>query len=510
MNHLHASRGVVAIALGTSLLSVLAVPAQAQESSSPRYKAQVPASIQTPEHVDTRILGALEFVNGMPSEATVEKSYDFLDVARGAEAFLSGISATSTYAVLDGYQKLGVRLGDIALTEDLLDARALFLTANTTTLYLLTEINVGKEPIVLDVPAGGVIGVVNDAMQRFVTDVGLTGPNQGKGGKYLFLHSSHKGPVPDGYIPVRTQSYRNMCFLRVLVNEGDLAGAARFARAKFRLYPLSSATHPPEQRFVNVSGKQMNTIPANDFSFYEELNAVVQSEPADLFEPQLTGVFASIGIKKGRPFSPDARMKKLLTEAVAIGNATARAIAFAPRRESFPLIFPDRQWRDFTASYDFMNNGEMTLDSRTLWYYIAIGVSPSMGTPPVGQGSVYPMLFRDSKGNYLEGDKTYSVTLPGPVPARNFWALTVYDSQTRSLLETDQRSAGLDSNSGPKAGPNGSYTVWFGPRAPTGKESNWIQTMPGTKYFILLRLFGPLEPWFNKTWKPGDLEQVVD
>ena len=486
------------------------VPLTWAQDAQPKYKADLPASILTPDKVETELLGPLEFTDGMPTKATVEKTFDFLDVSRGAEAFLSGMPATSLYAAMEGFQKAGMEPGTLGLTEELMDAKSLFLTPNTTTVYGIVEIDVKNGPIVMVIPPG-VLGPMQDAMFRYLSDVGLVGPDKGKGGKYLIVHRSYKGNLPEGYFVVKTPTYRNLVFFRAFVTGRDLAGASRGVKEKFRLYPLAQAGNPPPQKFVNLSGKQFNTIHANDYHFFEELNAVVQNEPADTFEPQLTGTFASIGIKKGQPFAPDARMKTLLTEAVAIGNAAARSIVFASRDKDV-FYYPDRQWfSSFAGDYDFMNNGEMVLDDRTRWHYIATGVTPAMAMPKVGTGSVYPAAARDSKGNYLDGGKTYSVTLPGPVPAKAFWSFTAYDGQTRSLLETDQRTAGLDSTSpAVKANPDGSYTVWFGPKAPKGKEGNWVQTWPGKSYFVFLRLYGPLESWFDKTWKPGDFEMVTE
>ncbi len=444
----------------------------------------------------------------MPNKATVEKSYDFLDVSRGVEAFLSGMPATSIYAAMEGWKAIGMKPGDLGIAEELLDARSLFLTPNTTTVYGMLEIDVKNGPIVVVVPPD-ILGPVMDAFFQYVTDFGFVGPDQGKGGKYLFVHDSYKGEIPEGYFVIKTPTYRNAAFFRAFVKDGKFAGAVRGMKKGFHLFPLAQVDNPPAQKFFNVSGVQFNTIHANDFHFYEELNAVIQNEPADAFEPQLVGIFASIGIKKGQSFAPDARMKKLLTEAVAIGNATARSIVFASRKESV-YYYPDRQWfASFPGDYDFMNNGEMILDDRVLWHYIATGVTPAMSTPKVGTGSVYPTAARDSKGNYLDGGKTYSVKMPNPVPANSFWSFTAYDTQTRSILETDQKRAGIDTNNDNlKANDDGSYTVWFGPKAPKGKETNWIQTMPGKGYFVFLRLYGPLEPWFDKTWKPGDFELV--
>jgi hypothetical protein len=455
------------------------------------------------------LLGKLEFFDGMPSKDTVRKTYDFLDVSRASEAFLNGIPAASVYALLEGFKKVGMKPGDLGICEELMDSRSLFLTANSTTMYCFFEIDVKNGPIVVEVPAG-VLGPVDDAYFRFVTDVGLTGPDQGKGGKYLFVHRDYKDTIPEGYFVATTPTYRNLFFFRAFVKDDDLKGTAALVKAGFHSYPLAQAANPLKQVFVNVSGKKFNTVHSNDFKFFEELNAVIQYEPADAFDPELVGLFASIGIKKGQPFAPDARMKELLTEGVAIGNATARSLSFAPRKKTV-YFYEDRQWTSPFAgmSSEFINNGERVLDDRIFFHYIATGITPAMAAPKVGTGSVYAFTAKDSQGNYLDGGKTYKVHMPAPIPMNNFWSFMVYSGQHRSMLETDQKLAGLDSNNNSlKANNDGSYTMWFCPKAPEGHEGNWIQTMPGKSYNVLLRLYGPLQPWFDKTWKPGDFELV--
>lgn len=383
------------------------------------------------------------------------------------------------------------------------------MTAQTTTPYAFAEIDLKKGPVVVEIP-GPVLGSVNDAFFRFVSDVGLTGPDQGKGGKYLFIGPDYEGDIPEGYFVAKSVTYRHWLFMRVFVKDGDLKAATRGLKEGFRCYPLALAHNPPEQSIYDLSGKQFNTIHANDEHYYEELNVVVQYEPADAFNPELVGLFASIGIKKGEPFAPDDRMKKLLNEAAAIGNASARAILYKPRSGAV-YFYPDRQWFSSFAggSHEFMNNGELVLDDRINFHYSATGITPAMAMPEVGTGSAYEGAVRDSEGNYLDGGKTYKVTLPTPIPVNNFWSFMVYSGQHRSMLETDQKSAGLDSNNlSVKPNQDGSYTIWFGPEAPKGHEGNWIQTMSGKGYLVLLRLYGPLEPWFDKTWKPGDFELV--
>jgi hypothetical protein len=339
----------------------------------------------------------------------------------------------------------------------------------------------------------------------------LVGPDQGKGGRYLFVPPGYTGNLPtDGFFVQKPHTNGILIFYRAFVQGGDVAAAVRGVKAAAGIYPLSAAANPPATTFVNASGRKFNTVHSNDFNFYEELNAVVQSEPADAFDPETTGLFAAIGIKKGKPFTPDARMKVILTDAVAVGNASARAILFASRDER-TKFYPDRQW--FTGfvggSYLFEDHGERMLDARVLFHYYATGITPAMAAAKPGSGSAYAVAARDSKGSYLDGGKTYRITLPAPIPAGQFWSFTVYDNQTRSMLETDQKLAGIDSNqTGIKKNPDGSVTVWFGPKAPTGQDSNWVQTMPGKGWNTLLRLYAPLQPWFDKTWKPGDFEEV--
>src|SRR5580692_11260917 len=485
-----------------------AMPARAQ--NTPKYSAKVPPYITTPDNVDTRI-GKLKFFDGLPDTETVKKVYDNLDFSRGVEAFLSGIPAASLYAVCEGLSQAGVkRNGGIGIFQDLMDARSLFLTANSTTIYVLQCLDLNDGPIVVEVPPG-ILGPVDDAYFRWVTDVGLTGPDKGKGGKYLFVPPGYTGELPsDGYFVVKPKTYGNWVFYRAFVQGGDTAAAANGVKAKARVYPLSAASNPPTQTFVNLSGSQLNTIHANDFHFYEELNTVVQHEPADAFDPEIVGLFAAIGIKKGKPFAPDARMKGILTDAVAVANATARAIVFAPRDERVKF-YPDRQWNTgfVGGSYEFLNNGERMLDARTLFHYYATGITPAMAFAKPGSGSAYAYSTRDANGEYLEGGKTYKITLPAPVPVAQFWSFVVYDGQSRSMLETDQRLAGIDSNQKDiKKNADGSVTVWFGPKAPAGQETNWVQTTSGKGWNTLLRLYGPLEPWFDKTWKPGDFELV--
>jgi hypothetical protein len=226
----------------------------------------------------------------------------------------------------------------------------------------------------------------------------------------------------------------------------------------------------------------------------------------------MLGLAASIGIKKGQPFAPDLRMQGILKEAAALGNATGRSIMYKPRNEQEYFYPGKRQWYSPLASgsHEFLDkNGARALDDRVGMHFYATGITPYMVTPQVGKGSVYEIAATDSQGDMLNGGNQYTVTLPGPIPAKNFWSFMVYDNQTRSILETDQVTGGVDSRAeGLVTNEDGSVTMYFGPEAPKGHEANWIQTMPNKGFNVLLRLYGPEQEWFDKTWVPGDFELV--
>jgi hypothetical protein len=269
----------------------------------------------------------------------------------------------------------------------------------------------------------------------------------------------------EGYFVYNSPTDSTLMLVRAFVGEEGIEATVQKVKDTMRIYHFAERNNPPATDFVNLSGKKFNTVHANDFNFYEEINAVIQKEPADALPAEVVGTLAAIGIKKGRPFNPDARMKAILEEAVAVGNATARAIIFA-QRDKRGFHFDDRQWKTsfIGGSSAFEDNGERLKDARVLFNYYATVITPAMATPKVGTGSVYAYAERDSEGNYLDGGKTYKITLPARVPVNNFWSFMVYDNQTRSMLETDQQSAGLDSNSPDvKANKDGSIPFTLAP-----------------------------------------------
>lgn len=469
-------------------------------------------AISIPDKVETAI-GTLEFFDGVPTDATVATVYDNLDRMRGMEVFLDNVGAVSMYSVRKGLADAGAEGANrIALFEQLLDSQTLVVTANTSTLYAYTYTDLAKDgPTVIDIPPG-MLGFLNDAWQRFVGNMGVTGPDKGKGGKYLVVPPGYTGEIPEGYFLLRPATNRNFMFLRGSIATG-LEPAVENITSKLRVYPLKDAANPAATEFVNMSNKAFNTVFASDFSYFENLNEIVQEEPIDAISPEVRGAIASIGIVKGQPFAPDDRMKTLLTEAATLADATSRAITYHPRIDGV-RIYPDDPnsvWSTAFANKNtsFEADGTMGLDARVLYYFNAGGVTPAMATSHAGEGSDYALALLDANKQAFDGAKTYKLHLPKDVPVNDFWAVTIYDTQTRSQLQTSQQFPTIGSQTkGMTANADGSYDVYFAPEAPEGKQGNWLQTVPGKSWFTILRMYGPLEPWINKTWRPGEIEMV--
>jgi len=476
------------------------------------YNTPIPPSIMTPDSVESR-LGTLEFFDGVPTQETANKVMENLLFLRGVETFLNGIPAASIEAIRTGLISLGAKEANhLVVTEKLMDSNPIFLTPNTDTVYAFNTFDLEKTgPLVIEVPAGSGPGTVNDAFFRFVVDMGAPGPDRGQGGKYLIVPPGYEGELPEGYFVAPSRSFINVFILRGFLVDGKPDAAAEMFSKGVKIYPLAKKDNPPEMVIFSGSEVNYNTIHANDYTFYEELAHVLDKEPIDLIDPELRGLFASIGLQKGKPFNPDPAAKKTLTEAVAVANATARAIAFrTPLKDAY--FYEDSIWQQAFIGGDYQwlrdgGEGGRYLDARTMFFYMGTVNTPAMVMKMVGLGSQYAAALRDSLGNAFNGARTYQLHIPSNVPAKDFWSLVVYDTQTRSELQTgnpfpslnNQRNV-LDEN------PDGSVDVYFGPKAPEGKENNWIETVPGKSWFVILRLYGPLEPWFDKTWQPGEIE----
>jgi len=501
------------IVSATLAVMLAAIPAVGQEligdPSMPQYKysTPMPPGIASPDKVETRF-GTLNFFDGFPDKASAEKLYDNLDFQRAVQAYLLAIPAVSQVADRNAIRTLGPVNTVVPIWEQLVDSRTVGLTFNDNTVYSWTWLDLKNGPLVVEVPPK-VLGGINDIWFRWVTDAGFTGPDKGEGGKYLLLPPGFKGNIPDGYYVVHSSTFNLWFPWRTFLEEGSPKLGVERVKKFMRIYPLSNADKPaPKLSFVDLSGKPFNIINPADYTFWELLNDVVQEEPTESLDQIRLGFYASVGIQKGKPFSPDERMKRILTEAAAVGDATARAIAFH-FREKAGYYYPDSTWQlAFVGGYQFQTQpGVLNLDAYIFYYFLATGVTPAMEEKMVGRGSQYAWNCRDLNRNPLDGGKNYKLHLPPNIPVKEFWSVIVYSDQTRSFLQTDQQFPSVSSQTkGLLVNSDGSVDVYFGPKAPQGKERNWVQTIPGKGWNTILRLYSPLEPWFNKTWRPGEIE----
>jgi hypothetical protein len=485
-------------------------PSSAPSGTTPqKYKmtTAIPPSITTPDKVETSI-GTLNFFDGVPTDETAKKAYDQLDLSRGIEAFLNGIPGASMVALRQGSRDVGAVDGTVGIFQNLMDSKSLYLTPNSESIYYATWIDLKNGPMIVESPPK-VLGVVNDFWFRYVCDMGNAGPDKGQGGKFLILPPDYKGTPPKGYFVFKSPTYGNLVLGRGFMVNGSPKPSADSIEQHMRVYPLSEAGKPHEAKFVELSGREMNTVHSNDFHFYEEVNEIVQEEPEDSYGPDMMGIFNSIGMVKSKPFAPDDRMKKILTDAVAIGNATARSIDFRNRSAEAP-IYPGQHWNTpfIGGSYQWLTKGgARNFDARTMFFYAATVNTPAMAVAMPGIGSQYASSNFDSSGGAFDGSKTYRLHVPANVPVKDFWSVVLYDTQTRSMLQTDQQFPSLSSQTNPKANGDGTVDVYFSPARPAN-ATNWVQAIPGKSWFTIFRLYGPLQPWFDKSWKLPDIEKV--
>lgn len=492
------------------LLVLSSICATSSIAENLKYTTEIPKGILTPDKVETSI-GTLNFTDGVPSRETADKVYDFMDTARAADAFLKGMPAASISALIEGAHSLGaVEVNQVMLFDKLMNAKSLFLTGNSATVYVVPDLDLKRDgPTVVDSPKG-LLGAANDANFRFIDNL--------PGGKYLFLPPGYEGEVPEGYKVYRPKTYRVWVFLRKTPankKPETVAKAANEIREGLKVYKLADAANPPKMEWFSGSDKDFNTIHFNNAEFYEHVNKVVQYEALGLFTPEVRGLFASLGIEKGKPFNPDDRMKRILADGVAIANAQARSIVWYPRIDKNmkgAQIYPDTDsaWNMAYMGRNVHFNGKdgqtMNTDARVMFHYPYTAVTPAMAAPRLGKGSDYGIAYLDGDKQPFDGGKSYKISLPANAPVANFWAVTIYDTQTRSMLQTNQKNAGIDSlQDGLRYNKDGSIDIYFAPKPPPGYKNNWIQTVPGKSWFTILRMYSPLEKWINQSWRPSEV-----
>ena len=430
------------------------------------------SGLPTTGTVESR-LGKLELKNGFPTDETVKKLYDDLD-------YVDYLNFTD---------KLGI------------------LTANATTPYAMAFPNLAETgPLVFEIPAGAMAGGIMDFWQRPMTDCGQTGPDKGQGGKFLILGPNDPDTKAEGYYVFRSATNNIWCGMRGL--DADVV-KARALVEKLRIYPFAKRDNPPTSRHLTPGGKKWSAAQPRGIAYFAALAKTIGQEPAIERDRIMLAMLVPLGIEKGKPFSPDERQRKLLADAANVGELMARANSYAKRFEG-SVVWPGKRWEIslFLTETNQEKPNYTQLDERASWFYEAVGVTVGMMGRTVGAGQVYLESQKDGTGEWLDGGKNYKLTVPKDAPVAQFWSFTVYDNESRCFVDT---GAPPDRSSRDDIAKNadGSVDLYFGPEAPAGKPAtNWIKTLPGKGWFTYFRLYGPTQPYFDRTWALPDIEPL--
>jgi hypothetical protein len=386
-------------------------------------------------------------------------------------------------------------------------------------------------PLVIELPPNQQ-GILDDFWQRpvlgptidghdFAGDVGLAGPDRGEGGKYLPLPPGYKGTVPDGYFVYRPLTNNVFVFWRAFFTDPSKLAEPVKLIERTRIYPLGKKDSAKPMQFPDASNVPVNMLFPADGTYFQMLSRFIGSEVVETANVDWRGMLAGIGIIKGKPFLPDEHAKAILDAAAKTAFKMSKVVAFNDiLTKPAAHIYQDRQWvtpllggyapGGFEVSIEWLwhDGSYRDLDSRIAYFTNYYAVSPGMISKVPDKGAAYLIGFKDSAGRLYSGDRSYRLHLPAPIPAANFWSLTLYDALTASGLDNGQPFPSLNSHDHPMQNADGSYDLYVGPTAPPGKEANWLKSVPGKGYFVILRLYGPREAYLNLSWKPNDLEEM--
>ncbi|MGI6856100.1 DUF1254 domain-containing protein [Mesorhizobium sp. 1B3] len=481
------------------------------------FLASFPSSaLSQASHYDE--LADAPYTQGYLSNDSARKMQKELMFQRAVQTYLWALPALNMYGMKEGSEaEFGKGYNVLPIFKKRLDAKTLITTPNSDVIYALGYLDLSKDgPIVIEVPPG-LQGIIDDFFQRpipsegeingreWAGDVGLPGPDQGKGGKYLILPPDYTGEVPDGYFTYRSGTYGVFVFWRGFFKDPAQLEEPVKVMEQTKIYPLGKETSAKPMQFPDASGVPVNMLYPQDGSAFDMLDRFIQHEYVDPKDFEMRGMAASVGIVKGKPFEPDEETRKLLDQAAKTASRMGHVFAYGGNALRY---YEDRQWLNpFSTNANFSGESFNRLDERTSFFTYAYSTSPGMAINMENVGAKYPNAFKDADGDYLSGDRTYKLKLPKDIPAKIFWSVTVYDPVTGSGLDNGQPFPSLNTMDKPVQNSDGSTEIYFGPESP-GEGRNWIATVPGKGFFTILRLYGPTKAFFDKSWKPGDLEKV--
>jgi hypothetical protein len=471
------------------------------------------------------------FKENRPTKEAAQRLREELLFQRATQTYLWALPLINTLGMQVGSEKaFGAGYNVLPIWKKRLDAKTLVTTPNSDVLYAMSYVDLGKDgPLVMEAPPM-LQGILLDFWQRpipvdggrFAGDVGLFGPDAGKGGKFLLLPPGYRGVVPEGYFVYRSGTNNVFVFLRGFYEDPKNLTPAVTHLEKTKIYPLNREANAAPMKFPDASGVPVNMLPISDGSAFDQLKKLVDRESDNFAAPDWFGMLAAIGIIKAQPFTPDAHTREVLDQAAKTGYKTSRVIGFEEKVSGKSYrMYSDRRWLNpfadgtpanptgtLNLAWENVAGGFLDLDARIWMFTDYYSLSPGMVSKIPGKGAMYVIGFTDSEGAPLVGASNYRLNLPANIPAANFWSVTLYEAENASGLANGQPFPSLGSRDKPIQNADGSTDLYLGPKAPTGRKGNWLATVPGRGYFAILRLYGPTEAAMDESWKPDDIEKV--
>jgi hypothetical protein len=441
----------------------------------------------------------------MTSERTLDRD--------ALEAVVWGMPIVSVDAMRQAFLRdAGGKYGDIVFLSRPADWRFQLTTPNASTHYAVIPYHLKDGPWVLEIPpaiGAGLFGSINDAWQEPRIDVGPTGEDAGKGGRYLLVPPGYRGDLPEGYFVVHLDTFNAYTALRAIPESSTQTAIQRAIDLvkRVRVYPLAQAAKPPASRFIDMAGKLYDGIVRFDAGYFTSLARMVQEEPAMPRDAAMHGRLGALGIAKGRPFAPDIALQRTLADAAARAHRELQSAAAGVGaaywsgthwRSGSPAGMPGPETGFAPAA-----GGPVDFRARGLMYFLAC--APAKRPE---RASFYLLSFVDATGEPFTGNATYRLRVPAAVPAGQFWAATVYDASTASFIREAPRTELSSYSTALKKNADGSIDLHFGPTAPPREETNWLGTGRAQSWFLIFRLYGPLRGLFDKSWKLPDVERV--
>jgi hypothetical protein len=462
------------------------------------------------------------FADGFLSKEAIASLKDELVFQRAVQSYLWALPVLNMYGMKDGSEKVfGKGYNVLPIFKDRLNAKTLITTPNSDVIYALGYLDLKDDgPIVIEVPPG-LQGILDDFFQRPICsegqidgriwcgDVGLPGPDQGKGGKYLLLPPDYEDTPPAGYFTLRSGTYGVFVFWRGFFKDPKHLEEPVRVMEQTRIYPLGKRDSAKPMQFPNASAVPANMLYPTDGSAFDVLARFIEHEYVDLADMEMRGMLATLGIEKGKPFNPDSRLRDLLDKGAKTAFRIGHTDIYEPSAMvSNGLFYSDRRWLNvFPGNATFTASTFNYIDPREGYFTVAYSTSPGMAVNIVNVGAKYPVSFVDASGEFLRGASSYRLHLPKNIPAALFWSVTVYDPVTGSGLDNGQPFPSINTMDKPATNADGSTDIYFGPTT-LGDGRNWLRTLPNNGFFVILRIYGPAQAFFDQTWKPGDIERI--